>query len=116
MRLKFVPLVAAILGLATIANSVHANHCGAFGFPGALRSDRWCMPQIKYKVCYETVWEDRVSVKYRPVYETVMKECRYTTYERCYEKGVKEVRYTECKPACEKYCVEQKYAVCKPVV
>jgi len=40
MRLKFVPLVAAILGLATIANSVHANHCGAFRFPGALRTDR----------------------------------------------------------------------------
>ena len=44
------------------------------------------MPSIQYKVCYQTVVEERVCVKYRPVYQTTMKECRYTVYRKVRRK------------------------------
>src|SRR5262245_42960736 len=117
MRLKHIlPLLAAALGVVLSGQGAQASHCGACTFPGVLRgSHRVCMPQFQYKVCYETVYEDRVCIKHRPVYETVMKECRYKVCEPVYEKGVKEHRYTVCKPVWETYCVPQKYTVCRPV-
>src|ERR1051325_6426904 len=110
------PLLAALTGVLLTGPPARATHCGACTYPGGLSCPQQvCMPTIKYKVCYQTVYEDRVCVKYRPVSQTVMKEERYSTMEPCYEKHVKEQRYTVCKPVWETYHVTHKYTVCRPV-
>src|SRR5262245_8457675 len=109
-------LFLAVLGIAFTCDTARATHCGACRFPRAMHSaHQVCMPQVQYKVCYQTVCEDRVCVKYRPVYQTTMKECRYTTYEPVYERHIREHRYTVCKPVWTTEHVKQCYTVCKPV-
>src|SRR5437879_623281 len=103
MKLKtcLVPL-AAILAFTLADSAAQARHCGACAFPRTLHSaHQSCMPVVRYKVCYQTVCEDRVCVKYRPVYQTTMKECRYTTCEKVYEQCVKEHRYCVSRPIWE---------------
>src|SRR5206468_6179349 len=87
IRNLMAPVFVAIFGLALTAPAANASHCGACNYPRLMRStQQFCMPTVRYKVCYQTVCEERVCVKYRPVYKTEMKECRYTTRERVYEE------------------------------
>ena len=73
------------------------------------------MPQVRYRVCYQTVVESQTCVCYRKVYHTVMRECKYTSYKKCYEQRCREEKYTVCKPVWEDYDVVRKFTVCRPV-
>src|SRR5262249_10928999 len=69
------------------AGTAEAAHCGACRYPVCHhRAEQCCMPEVRYKVCYQTVIEERTKTCYRPVYQTVMRECRYTVCKPVYEQ------------------------------
>ena len=117
MRLKFaVPLVLALASLTLPEQTARASHCGACDYPaGSSCAEQCCVPSVRYRVCYQTVEEQKSCVCYRPVYQTVMKECRYTVCKPVYEQHVRECRYTVCKPVCETCYKECCVTVCKPL-
>src|SRR5437588_183556 len=105
MRSKLAfPLAAALAGLVALGGTARASHCGACAYPAAsCCPEQCCVPVVRYRVCYQTVEEDRACVRYRRVYHTVMKECPYTVWKPVYEQCVRESRYTVCKPVWEEY-------------
>ena len=111
--------LAALALAAWLAGSpaARASHCGACAYPdGCCAAPApFCPPTVRHRVCYQTVWEDKVCVRYKAVPHTVMKECRYTVMEPCYEQHVRTHKYCVSKPVWESYDVVQKYTVCKPV-
>ena len=65
MRLNSIKSAAIVLAAWTsIAAAAQASHCGA------CRLSSCCPPPAKYRVCYQTVWEERTRTCYRPVYTT----------------------------------------------
>src|SRR5262249_55936010 len=93
------PLVAAVLGLTALAGPAAASHCGACAYPAQPCCPEQCeLPAVRYRVCYQTVVEEKLEVCYRPVYHTVMRECRTTCYKPVYEQCVRTEKYTICKP------------------
>src|SRR5437868_3856166 len=80
--------------------AARASHCGASAYPDGCcgAPAPFCQPPVRHRVCYQTVWEDKVCVRYKAVPHTVMKECRYTVLEPCYEQHVRTHKYTVCKP------------------
>src|SRR5438132_1593402 len=86
------PFVVVVAGPTATA---WGAHCGACRFPVCCPQTR-CLPAVRYRVCYQTVMEDRTCIAYRPVYQTVLKECRSTTYCPVYEQHVREHRYVVC--------------------
>ena len=91
MRLKFAfPLVAALVGLGSLGGNARASHCGACAYPPACCcQEQCCLPTIRYRVCYQTVWEPQTRTCYRPVYQTVMRECCYTVCRPVFEQHVR---------------------------
>src|SRR5262252_8813836 len=74
MRTKLLVALTAVLGAAGTAQ---AAHCGACRYPAwHCHAEQSCMPEVRYKVCYQTVIEEHTKTCYRPVYQTVMRECR----------------------------------------
>ena len=99
MRLKVAfPLVAAVIGFGSIGGAARASYCGSGSYPDGSCSPEQCVPNVRYRVCYRTVTEDRSCTCYRPVYHTVMKECRTTVCRTVQEQHMRECRYTVCKP------------------
>src|SRR5262249_31558511 len=109
-------LAAALAGWMASATPAEASHCGACGFPAQTICAEQCqMPEVRYRVCYQTVVEEQRRVCYRPVYRTVMKECRSPSWRPVYEQHVRTEKYTVQKPVYEDYDVVRKYVVSKPV-
>src|SRR5262249_9056746 len=113
MRLK---VAFAVLALAGLARPAAALHCGARSYPvGACSPDQCAVPCVRYKVCYQTVVENKTDVCYRPVYRTVMKELRWTDCKPVYEQHLRDQAYTTCRPVYEERDVVRRYVVNKPV-
>lgn len=106
-----------LLSGLSYGQAAYASHCGACCYPSSTcdAPAPFCCPTVRSRVCYQTVWEDRVETPLRPVYTTVMKECHSSVYEPVYEQCFRTQRYTVCKPVWESYDVVQKYTVCRPV-
>src|SRR5438128_1048778 len=87
-RMRFtVPLslVAALLGAAALASPARAGHCGACNYPVSAAYPEQCeVASVRYRICYQTVFEDRVQTCYRQVPRTTMKECRTTVMRPVY--------------------------------
>ena len=117
MRLKFAfALAAALAGWMASAKPAQASHCGACAFPEqTLGAEQCCVPQVRYRVCYQTIVEDQTQTCYRQVFHTVMKECRSTSWSPVYEQCYRTVNYTVQRPVYENYDVVRKYVVCRPV-
>ena len=96
MRIKILVALAGLgllggLGDQTLIGTAQAGHCGACRYPVCHRSaEQCCMPEVRYRVCYQTVIEEHTKTCYRPVYQTVMRECRYTVCKPVYEQHVRE--------------------------
>src|SRR3954454_5034898 len=80
-------LAAALAGWMASATPAEAPHCGACAFPAQNICAEQCrLPEVRYRVCYQTVVEEQTQVCHRPVYRTVLKECRSTSYRPVYEQ------------------------------
>src|SRR5947209_9986583 len=91
------------------------SHCGATAYPASCCFQEQCgPPEVKYRVCYCPVVEEKTEVCYRPVYRTVLRECRTTVCQPVYEHHTREVHFTSYRPCREAYNVTQKYCVYHP--
>src|SRR5437773_892746 len=87
--------LAALAVIFLTWGTARAAHCGACCYPTrVVCQEQCCVPEVRYRVCYQEVWEEQTRVCYRPVMHTVMKECAYTTCRPVYEQHLRECRYT----------------------
>src|SRR5262245_17722165 len=112
MRWRFGACLAVVAGLTVFAGASRAAHCGACCYPAAVVcQEQCCVPEVRYRVCYQEVWEERTRVCYRPVMHTVIRECTFTTCRPVYEQHQRECRYTVRRPVVEEYMVPRRYKV-----
>src|SRR3954447_23333277 len=98
-----ISLVAAFVG-AALASPARAGHCGACNYPVAAAHPEPCeVASPRYRICYQTVFEDQVRTCYRPVQRTTMKECRTTVMKPVYEQQCRDHTYTTCRPVYEEH-------------
>jgi len=86
MNLRGAACVLALAGLTCFGGMAKAAHCGACYYPsGSACIEQCCVPEVRYRVCYQTSWEAQTRICYRPVYQTVMRECSYTVCRPVFE-------------------------------
>src|SRR5437667_12287065 len=116
MRWRIGGGLVVLTALTLLAGQARAAHCGACGYPsGVVCQEQCCVPEVRYRVCYQEVWEDQTRVCYKPIMHTVMKSCTFTTCRPVYEQHLRECRVTVRKPVVEEYCVPCRCPVQRPV-
>src|SRR5262245_54052080 len=132
MRKQIGVWLLALVGLARLAASALAGHCGAVRYPRrCVTADQCAAPCVTSTVQYQAVIEQHQQVCYRPVSKTeyrpetyttqrVVRETTYTTEKYTVQRPVTEyfdtVRcYTVMKPVYETHLQQQTYTVFKPV-
>src|SRR5262245_45580491 len=98
MRKQIGEWLLALGGLAGLAESALAGHCGAVRYPRrCVTADQCAGPCVKSVVQDKPVIEQHQQVCYRPVYKTEYKPETYTT-----QRVVRETTYTT-----EEYTVQR---------